>query len=122
MDMISGLDMLGSDICKAERMTMGIYEKAIIQMKPEDIGKRQLSKLKESRRTMDIRKIPGTQLCMNSIHCDTSNRGACTHPLAVQVWAANQRNGCDYFKGNLVQIDWDNAVAAGAMPSTSGKI
>lgn len=71
---------------------------------------------------MDIDKIPGTQLCKNCIYCDTGNRGICTHPLAVQVWATNQRNGCDYFKGGLVQVDWDQAVAVGARPATFTKV
>lgn len=70
---------------------------------------------------MDIHKIPGTQLCMNCVYCNAGNKGACTHPLAVQVWATNQRNGCDYFRGNLVQVDWDKAVAAEAKPATFTK-
>lgn len=71
---------------------------------------------------MNIDKIPGTQLCMNCAFCDLEHRGGCTNPLAKQVWAINQRNGCDYFEGSLSQIDWSKAVAAGARPATFSKI
>ncbi|MCU7380492.1 hypothetical protein OBO34_19455 [Clostridiales Family XIII bacterium ASD5510] len=65
---------------------------------------------------MDVNKIKGTQLCMNCEHC--GERGKCKNPVANQVWAVNQRNGCDFFKGNLVHTDWDKAVPVGYRPST----
>lgn len=67
---------------------------------------------------MDINKISGTQLCKNCNYCDMNNRGKCFNTKAEQVWATNQRNGCDFFDGELVQIDWSKATPVGYRPST----
>jgi hypothetical protein len=68
---------------------------------------------------MDINKINGTQLCKNCVYC--GEKGKCKNSEATQVWATNQRNGCDYFHGELVQIDWSKAIPVGARPSTFSK-
>lgn len=70
---------------------------------------------------MDVNKINGTQLCKNCKSCDIGNRGRCTNPKAKQRWAVNQRNGCDFFEGELVQIDWSKAIPVGYRPSTFGR-
>lgn len=70
---------------------------------------------------MDINKMKGTQLCRNCSFCDLNNRGRCTNPKAKKVWAINQRNGCDYFDGEVLFIDWDKAVPVGYRPSTFSK-
>ncbi|MGF7010552.1 hypothetical protein M2146_001076 [Lachnospiraceae bacterium PF1-22] len=68
---------------------------------------------------MDVNKINGTQFCKN---CEfIRQHGKCKHPKAKKVWATNQRNGCDYFKGELVQVDWDKATPVGYRPSTFSK-
>ena len=65
---------------------------------------------------MDINKINGTQLCKNCNHWHRKLH--CQNTKAKKVWFANQRNGCDYFDGELVQIDWSKATPIGARPST----
>lgn len=70
---------------------------------------------------MNVKNINGTQLCKNCDFCDMGNRGKCTNSKAKKVWATNQINGCDFFKGELVQIDWNNATPIGYRPSTFSK-
>lgn len=71
---------------------------------------------------MDINKINGTQLCINCVSCDMKNQGKCTNPKANQVWATNQRNGCYYFDGELVQTNWSNAMPMGYRPSMFSRL
>lgn len=68
---------------------------------------------------MDINNINGTQLCKNCIYC--GERGKCKNTNAKQVWAVNQRNGCDYFSGELINIEWNKAISMGYRPSTFSK-
>lgn len=68
----------------------------------------------------DIRKMDGEQYCM---YCDywkkENKRCRCTHEKAKKCWAANQLNGCDYFKGELKpKTDWAKAWKVGYRPST----
>lgn len=65
---------------------------------------------------MIVNKINGTQLCKNCDFCGEHSK--CTNMKAKQSWAINQRNGCGYFCGELVQINWNKAVPLGARPST----
>lgn len=64
---------------------------------------------------MDISKVNGTQLCKNCTYC--GEHGKCKNPNAKQVWATNQRNGCDYFEGELIHIDWSKATPKVIRPS-----
>lgn len=68
---------------------------------------------------MNINDIEGSQFCMNCEYI--GERGKCMHPLAEQVWHINQLNDCDYFRGELEQIDWSKATPVGYRPSTFSK-
>lgn len=52
---------------------------------------------------------------------DCGERGKCKNINAKQVWAVNQRNGCDYFSGELINIEWNKAISMGYRPSTFSK-
>lgn len=65
---------------------------------------------------MNVEDINGSQFCMNCKYI--GERGCCKHPKAKNTWATNQRNGCDFFDGELVQIDWNKATPIGYRPST----
>lgn len=68
---------------------------------------------------MDINKINGTQLCRNCVYC--GEHGKCENTNAKQVWAVNQRNGCDYFSGEFINVEWNKAIPMGYRPSTFSK-
>ena len=68
---------------------------------------------------MNVNILNGSQFCKNCKHLRKGVK--CIHPLAKQVWATNQRNGCDFFKGDLVQVDWSKAIPMGYRPSTFSK-
>lgn len=68
---------------------------------------------------MNIDKIKGTQLCLNCIYL--GEKGKCKNKKASQLWFTNQRNGCDFFDGKLVNIDWNKAVPIGYRPSIISK-
>lgn len=68
---------------------------------------------------MNVDKINGTQLCKNCTYC--GEHGKCKNPNAEQVWAINQRNGCDFFEGELIDIDWNKTTPIGYRPSIFSK-